>query len=165
MVWCDQGLNPGLPDYWQTLYSRGQWASIILRWEQKASLILFYIMIIYGKKYVKFSSITNVTRVKSLTCRKIQMELVGANLILTGSQGKAINKVKMSKVKIEMDSADVQLVESNLKCPTGHRNWSEFRWDLYFYLYFFQELMTPTKRNVSSNISESSSSVYRWKCT
>ena len=25
-VWCDLGLNPGLPDHWRTLYPLGQWA-------------------------------------------------------------------------------------------------------------------------------------------
>ena len=26
LVWCHLGLNPGLPDHWQTLYPLGQWA-------------------------------------------------------------------------------------------------------------------------------------------
>ena len=28
LVWLDLGLNPGLPDYWQTLYPQGQRASL-----------------------------------------------------------------------------------------------------------------------------------------
>ena len=37
MVWCDLGLNPGLPDHRRTLNSLGQWVSLAIN---KASLIL-----------------------------------------------------------------------------------------------------------------------------
>ena len=29
LVWLDQGLNPNLPNHWQTLYSLGQWPKTI----------------------------------------------------------------------------------------------------------------------------------------
>ena len=29
LLWLDLGLNPGLPDHWQTLYPLGQWAVIL----------------------------------------------------------------------------------------------------------------------------------------
>ena len=31
MVFCDLGLNPGLRDYWRTLYPLGQWADITIK--------------------------------------------------------------------------------------------------------------------------------------
>ena len=30
MVWCNQGLNPGLPDHWRTLYPLGQLAGYVV---------------------------------------------------------------------------------------------------------------------------------------